>query len=210
MNENTSMNFIKTEQLFARLSDVVDHPIYNDDARTKLSLTLAISSMQFSDAVRLLCSQGLILGIGTTLRSQYEALVRSVWVLYCATDLQVEKLDAVLNTESQQASKNIPTVNAMLGELDKIPQIKNLLISFHEFKNSSWLPLNSFVHSGIHAVFWTKHRAPPELIEQLFRISNGLNVIAFQEMGILTGRPNIQKEIFSVIAHYSDCLPKPR
>lgn len=204
------MDFIKTDQLFIRLSEVVDHPIYNDDTRTKLSLTLAISSMQFSYAVRLLCSQGLILGIGATLRPQYEALVRSVWVLYCATDLQVGKLDAALNTESQQASKNIPTVNAMLGELDKIPQIKNLLISFHEFKDSSWLPLNSFVHSGIHAVFWTKHKAPPELIEQLFRISNGLNVIAFQEMGILTGRPNIQKEIFSVIAHYSDCLPKPR
>ncbi len=204
------MDFIKTEQLFERLSEVVDHTIYNGDTRTKLSLTLAISSMQFSDAVRLLCSQGLILGIGATLRSQYEALVRSVWVLYCATDLQVEKLDAVLNTESQQASKNIPTVNVMLGELDNIPQIKNLLISFHEFKDSSWLPLNSFVHSGIHAVFWTKHKAPPELIEQLFRISNGLNIIAFQEMGILTGRQNIQKEIFSVIAHYSDCLPKPR
>ncbi|TNI76576.1 hypothetical protein CF109_01275 [Aeromonas veronii] len=166
--------------------------------------------MQFSNAVRLLCSQGLILGVGTTLRSQYEALVRSVWVLYCATDLQIEKLDAVLNAESQQASKNIPTVNAMLGELDKIPQIENLLISLHEFKESSWLPLNSFVHSGIHAVFWTKYHAPPELIEQLFRISNGLNVLAFQEMGILTGIPNIQNEIFSVIAHYSDCLPKPR
>ncbi|HDX9008350.1 TPA: hypothetical protein RQO53_000740 [Aeromonas dhakensis] len=166
--------------------------------------------MQFSDAVRLLCSQGLILGIGATLRSQYEALVRSVWVLYCATDLQVEKLDAVLNAESQQASKNIPTVNAMLGELDKIPQVKNLLVSLYEFKDSSWLPLNSFVHSGIHAVFWTKYKVPPELIEQSFRISNGLNVIAFQGMGILTGRPTIQQEIFSVVAHYSDCLPKAR
>jgi len=102
------MEFIKTDQLFARLRDVVDYPVYDADARKNLALTLAISSMQFSDAVRLLCSQGLILGIGATLRSQYEALVRSVWVLYCATDLQVEKLDAVLNTESQQASKNIP------------------------------------------------------------------------------------------------------
>ncbi|WP_421242518.1 DUF6988 family protein [Aeromonas enteropelogenes] len=204
------MDFIKTEQLFARLREVVDHPIYNDDTRTKLSLTLAISSMQFSDAVRLLCSQGLILGVGATLRSQYEALIRSVWVLYCATDLQVEKLDAVLNVESQQASKNIPTVNTMLGELDKIPQVKNLLVSLYEFKDSSWLPLNSFVHSGIHAVFWTKYKVPPELIEQSFRISNGLNVIAFQGMGILTGRPTIQQEIFSVIANYSDCLPKAR
>lgn len=153
------MNFIKTDQLFARLSDVVDHPVYDTNSRKRLTLTLVISSMQFSNAVRLLCSQGLILGVGTTLRSQYEALVRSVWVLYCATDLQIEKLDAVLNAESQQASKNIPTVNAMLGELDKIPQIENLLISLHEFKESSWLPLNSFVHSGIHAVFGqsTKH-----------------------------------------------------
>lgn len=204
------MNFSKTDELFARLSRVVDKPIYNSNPRTKLALTLAISSMQFSDAVRLLCSQGLILGVGATLRSQYEAMVRSVWVLYCATDLQVEKLDAFLNAESQQASKNIPTVNAMLGELDKIPQIQNLLVAFHEFKDSSWLPLNSFVHAGIHAVFWTKHKAPPELIEQLFRISNGLNIIAFQEMGILTGISTIQKEIFAVAANYADCLPNPR
>ena len=94
--------------------------------------------------------------------------------------------------------------------VSSIPQVKNLLVSLYEFKDSSWLPLNSFVHSGIHAVFWTKYKVPPELIEQSFRISNGLNVIAFQGMGILTGRPTIQQEIFSVISHYSDCLPKPR
>jgi len=204
------MNFSKTDELFARLSKVVDHPLYDDRPRFKLALTLAVSSMQYSDAVRLLCSQGLILGIGTTLRSQYEAIVRSAWVLHCATDLQVEKLNAVLNSETQQASKNIPSVNSMLGELDKIPQIANLLIALYEFKDSSWLPLNSFVHAGIHAVFWTKHKAPQELIEKLFRISNGLNIIAFQTIGILTGVPNIQKEIFSVASNYAECLPKSR
>lgn len=204
------MNFSKTDELFARLSEVVDHPLYEDRSRFKLALTLAISSMQYSDAVRLLCSQGLILGIGTTLRSQYEAIVRSVWVLYCATDLQVEKLDAVLNEETQQASKNIPLVNSMLGELDKIPQVANLLVALHEFKGSSWMPLNSFVHAGIHAVFWTKYKVPPELLEQLFRISNGLNILAFQTIGILTGVPDIQKKIISVANSYSECLPKPR
>ena len=204
------MDFSKTDELFARLREVVDYPLYEEQPRFKLALILAVSSMQYSDAVRLLCSQDLILGVGTTLRSQYEAIVRSVWVIYCATDLQVEKLDATLNRETQQASKNIPLLNEMLGELDKIPQIANLLVALHEFKDSSWLPLNSFVHAGIHAVFWTKHKVPQELLEQLFRISNGLNILAFQTIGILTGRPDIQKKIFSVAASYPGCLPKPR
>ena len=130
--------------------------------------------------------------------------------MHRATEGQIQKLSAELNLETQQASKNIPTVNAMMIELEKIPNLANLLISLKEFKDSSWLPLNSFVHSGIHAVHWTKNRAPDELVEQVFRISNGLALLTFQNLGILTGRPGIQSEIISISANYLGCLPKRR
>ncbi|SDG67641.1 hypothetical protein SAMN05216603_1031 [Pseudomonas benzenivorans] len=204
------MDLRRAEEFFEHLSNIVDHPLYDDSVRVNLSATLAVSSMQFAAAVRVLCAEGLMLGASTTLRSQFEALVRCVWVLHRATDQQVEKLSADLNHETQQASKNIPQVNEMLAELKKIPQLTNLLVSLNEFKESSWLPLNSFVHSGIHAIHWTKNEAPPQLIDQIFRISNGLSLLAFQSIGILTGRQGIQSEIISVIARYSSCLPKYR
>lgn len=204
------MDLHRAEELFEQLSNIVDYPLFENSPRVNLSVTLAVSSMQFAAAVRVLCAEGLLLGASTTLRSQFEALVRSVWALHRATDQQIERLSADLNPESQQASKNIPLTNQMLTELQKFPQLANLLVSLNEFKDSSWLPLNSFVHSGIHAVHWTKNEAPPQLIDQLFRISNGLSLLAFQSIGILTGRTGIQSEIIAVTACYSTCLPKHR
>jgi hypothetical protein len=204
------MDLRRAEDLFEQLSNIVDYPLFEDSPRVNLSATLAVSSMQFAAAVRVLCAEGLLLGASTTLRSQFEALVRSVWALHRATEQQIERLSADLNPESQQASKNIPLANEMLAELQKFPQLANLLVSLNEFKDSSWLPLNSFVHSGIHAVHWTKNEAPPQLIDQLFRMSNALALLAFQSIGILTGRPRIQSEIIAATACYSSCLPKHR
>jgi hypothetical protein len=205
-----AMDMNRAEELFDELSNIVDYPLFEDSPRVNLSATLAVSSMQFSAAVRILCAEGLLLGASTTLRSQYESLVRSVWALHRATENQVEKLSAELNLESQQASKNIPLAHEMMIELEKFPQLANLLVALKEFKESSWLPLNSFVHSGIHAVHWTRNETPPQLVDQIFRISNGLSLLAFQNLGILTGRPEIQSEIIAVTACYSSCLPKHR
>ncbi len=198
------------EPLGHYIASIVDYPLWEDSPKVTLSATLAISSLQFAAAVRVLCGSGLILGASATLRSQFEAIIRSVWVLHRATDNQVERLSANLSLEAQQASKNIPLVNEMIGELEKVPQLKNLLVALHEFKTSSWVPLNSFVHSGIHAVHWTKHGAPPQLLDTVFRSSNGLAVISFQNIGILTGRPKVQSELFAATASFGSILPKPR
>jgi hypothetical protein len=204
------MDLNSAEDLYNKLLQIVDHPLYENSQRIQLSATLSGSSMQFAAAVRVLCAHDFLLGASAALRSQFESVVRSVWALHRATDEQVEKLSAELSHETQQASKNIPSVNIMMIELEKIPNLANLLISLKEFKESSWLPLNSFVHSGIHAIHWTKNVAPVELIEQVFRISNGLALLAFQNLGILTGLPGIQTEIISTAASYSGCLPTGR
>ena len=150
------------------------------------------------------------LGSAAVLRSQFEALLRGIWTLHCASDGQVEKLSSSLSTESQQATKNIAQAAEMMGAIEKVPHLSNLLISLREFKDRSWLPLNSFVHSGIHAVHWTKVEPPPALLDQMFRSSNGLAVLAFQHLAILTGRAGLQSEVIAVCAAYSSCLPRPR
>ena len=204
------MDLSRAEELIRQLADVVDYPLFDNSHRINLSATLAVSSLQFATATRALCASGLLLGASATLRSQFEAVVRSVWALHRATDYQINCLSADLNHESQQASKNIPSVHTMLVELEKFPHLANLLTSVKEFKDSSWLPLNSFVHSGVHAVHWTRNEAPPQLLDQTFRASNGLTLIAFQGIGILTGRPGIQSELFAVTASFSSCFLKPR
>ncbi len=150
------------------------------------------------------------MGAAVVLRSQFEALVRSVWVHHQATDSQVDKLSQELSIESQQANKNIPHVAEMLADLEKHESLRNLLISLNEFKGSAWQPLNSFVHSGIHAIYWTKWQPPINFIEQIFRNSNGLAVLAYQNLAILTGQPLMQRKIIAATAAFSSCLPARR
>jgi hypothetical protein len=204
------MDFKRAEELLNHLADIVDLPLYEDSPRLELSHILAISSLHFAASIRILCSENLALGSASLLRSQFEALVRSVWALHRATDLQIEKLSSQLSIESQQATKNIPSLAEMMTELEKFPQLENLLLPLKEFKESSWLPLNSFVHSGIHAVHWTKHEAPPQLLDQMFRASNGLAMLAFMNIAILTGQPGLQKDIIAITASFSSCLPSHR
>ncbi len=198
------------EKLIDHLTDIVDLPPYDSSERLMLSRVLAITSLHFAASTRTLCGANLTLGTATVLRSQFEAVVRSVWAFYCATDTQVEKLSSDLSVASQQANKNIPQVAEMLASLENKTQLSQLLISLKEFKDSSWHPLNSFVHSGIHAVHWTKCEPPPKLLEQMFRSSNGLTVVAFQSLAILTGRPTLQKEVIAACAAFSNCLPERR
>jgi hypothetical protein len=195
------------EKLLNHLADIVDFPPYDESDRLLLSHTLAVTSLHFAAAVRTLCRDDLMLGASVALRSQFEALVRSIWACNRATDLQVEKLSSLLSAESQQANKNIPQVAEMIGELERNPELQNLLVSLREFKDSSWQPLNSFVHAGIHAVHWTKWTAPPQLLDQMFRSSNGLAVLAFQNLAILTGHPTLQRDVIAVCASFSSCLP---
>lgn len=204
------MDRTRAEELLGRLADLVDLPPFEASDRHSLSRTLAITSLHFAASVRTLCDSGLALGSAAVLRSQFEALLRGVWSLHCASDLQVEKLSSQLSVESQKATKNIPLTAEMLGEINEVPNLAGLMVSLREFKDSSWLPLNSFVHSGIHAVHWTKFEPPQALLDQMFRSSNGLSVLAFQHLAILTGVPRLQAEVVSVCAAYSSCLPAPR
>jgi len=204
------MEMARAAELIGHLAEVVDHPPHDDCERLLLSRTLAITSLHFAASVRNLCDAQLPIGAAAVLRSQFEAVLRGIWVLYRATDEQIERLTSTLSIESQQATKNIPQVAEMLGMLEKIPQLANLLVALQEFKGSSWMPLNSFVHSGIHAVHWTRFEPPQALIEQMFRSSNGLAVLACQHLAILTGRVGLQNEVIAACAAYSSCLPHRR
>lgn len=204
------MDTTRAEELLSHLADVVDFPPYDASERLILSRTLAITSLHFAASVRHLCESHLALGAAAVLRSQFEALLRGIWAFHRASEGQVEKLSSHLSMESQQATKNIPQAAEMLGEIEKVPQLANLLISLREFKDSSWLPLNSFVHSGIHAIHWTRFEPPQALLDQMFRSSNGLAVLACQHLAILTGQHGLQSEVISVCATYSSCLPLPR
>ncbi|TVK99201.1 hypothetical protein AYI83_04855 [Shewanella algae] len=68
------------------------------------------------------------------LRLQYEALVRAHWLVFAASDTQVEKLLAELTHESAKAGNSIPMVEEMW-------KVKPLQMLFSLCKNSKRTPI---------------------------------------------------------------------
>ena len=204
------MDFNRSHQLFSNLFVAVSYPLYDDSPRTKLSKDLALVTINLVGSIHVLCSEKQFTGAGILLRSQYESFVRSVWAYYCASDIQVEKLSSNLTLESLQATKNIPLVAEMLTQLEKSPMVAGLLPSLHEFKQSSWLPLNSLVHGGLFSIHGTLNDYEPKRLETIFLNANGITLLAFIQLGLLTRIEGIQQRIYSIAADFEDCLPPRR
>jgi hypothetical protein len=201
----------RAEQLFSILADVTDQPLYEQSARIELSATFANTALEIARSIRVLCAADQLLGATVCLRSQFESLVRNLWIMHCASENEIKRLSTnSLTTETAKDAKNIPLAAKMLEDLEQIPNLRNLMIDLNEFKGSAWRPLNSFVHAGLHAVVHTRFGWPPELVEQTFRMSNGLCVLAFTQIGLLSGSYGIQGEINALAVSFSSVLPKYR
>ncbi|MBH3362211.1 hypothetical protein I5Q29_04205 [Pseudomonas sp. URMO17WK12:I11] len=95
---------------------------------------------------------------------------------------------------------------AMLEQIGKTApeQASRMLLSF---KQTNYHAMNSFVHSGIHPLRRHAEGYPVQLIQDVLRNSNGLNVMTLQMGLILSGNPRFNGAIRAVQEGYQQILP---
>jgi len=126
--------------------------------------------------------------------------------MYAATDNHVAKLTAELSLEAEQAAKNLPSTNEMIQALGaKAPPAA--LQPLRDFKQYSWSALNSYVHSGIHALKRQETGYPVQLLEQCLKQSNAIAIVASMQAAILTGNQQLVKQVGALQQKYQYCLP---
>lgn len=184
----------------------LNYPLYKNTNRARISRIMCCISFEHAESLKiLLATQNFTSALGL-LRLQYEALVRSVWVYYAASDIAVEKLGSELTVESSKKAEKLPMLSEMLRKLEgKAP--KNALDPLLEFKEYSWKPLSSYVHGGIHVLDRHSKGYPVELLKQTLKASNGVNGMAGYFIAILSGIPERAKSFHDTFFKFKDCLP---
>lgn len=174
--------------------------------RSRLSRALAKIAFEHGSSVLELIAGGKYTSATSLLRLQYEALVRSFWLHYCASD----PLIARLSDESRLASnEKLPTLNEMLDALgNSAPD--SMVASLIEFRDSSWKPLSSYIHGGIHAVRWTETGFPGQILEQVLRICDGMLVFAALHLADLSGNRSNGLAVVGLAERHSAALPSTR
>ena len=170
-------------RLAAELRAMLEVALFDDTRRIDVSNVACSMSIEHWDATRELLSKALLPSALVVHRAQFEALVRSVWVLYAADDHEIEKLSAELSSESEQAAKNLPQVATMMGELlTKGPS--QAYDALNRFKENSWKALNSHVHAGVHPLRRHAQGYPLQLVDAVLRNANGLAILAGMQRNV--------------------------
>lgn len=200
--------FEATEELTVKLYALIDLPPFDNSERFLVSHVACSMSMEHWDATLSLLKNGLLPSAVTVHRAQFEALLRSVWVLYAASDGNLSKLSAVLNNETEQNAKNMPSTADMMVAVGKKGPLQ-AFDTLNRFKDNSWKALNSYAHAGIHPIRRHAEGYPIQLLESIVSNSNGLAIVSAMQIAVLSGVQPLQREILDLASHYADCMPPP-
>lgn len=200
--------FDESDALAAELMALISVPLFEQTLRIRTSDTACSLSLEHWNSTRVLLRSGLLPSAVVVHRAQFEALARSIWLLYAASDDNLSKLATALSLESEQAAKNVPQTAEMMQDLAKKapPQAYDAL---SRFKENSWKALNSYAHAGVHPIRRHDDGYPEQLVHGVLRNTNGLAVVSCMQAVILSGRQSLQHNVLDLAAKHSCCMPPP-
>lgn len=200
--------FKQSEKFASELYKIIDLPLHDSSDRIVTSGISCSIAFEHWDAIRRILAAGMLPSAVVVHRAQFEVLVRSVWLLYVATENHIEKLSNALTIEAEQSAKNMPLVAKMMAGI-KNEAPAQAFDALNRFKENSWKALNSYVHAGIHPIRRHADGYPVKLIEDVTRNANGLAIVSAMQAVVLSGNQTKQKEILELAALYPNCMPPP-
>lgn len=177
------------------------------ELRFEIAFQSGLLSMEHATAAMLLMQSDMPAPAIALLRPQYESLVRGVWLMFAATEPQVEKLALPLTEETAKRGDDLPMLADMLKQLEKVEQTpKHLVVQLKSYKDIAWRALNSYAHGGMHPLSRYVTGYPPKLVRDSLCNSNGILMMATQLLCILTGNPENQAQWRRLVDQYVDCF----
>lgn len=190
------------------ISPSIDLDLYDDSQRLLAVASLGMLSVEHSTGVRYLFKTKCTSSAFALFRLQYEALVKSLWVLFVAKDEDIDSIVGILEEARVTKNKKIfPSISKMLEQLlsANTPAHRHVL-SLVELKDQSWDAMNSFVHSGLHAVRRNITGYPTELIYTVILQSNNMLTISAYLMAVIMGSSKATNAVLKAQQNYMDCF----
>jgi hypothetical protein len=200
--------FDESDILAEELLAAIDLPLVDDSPKVRTSNVASSLALEHWHSARVLLRSGLLSSALVVHRAQFEALARSVWLAYAASDEHVSKLTATLSQESEQAAKNMPQIAEMMQELAKKapPQAYDAL---SRFKENTWKALNSYAHAGIHPIRRHHDGYPVKLLHDVLRNTNGIAVMTCMQAVVLSGQQPLQRILLEIAGKHPACMHPP-
>ena len=211
--EGTLADLLARSQAFsdALLSDVLQAATPPSTQRHDAALSASRLAFEHALGLRLLLQAHLPSSAVVLLRAQYESLLRAAWLLYAATDDQVDKMSAPLTQAGAAAAQNVHGAGDMLQALERALEanagLRGLVHPLRELRDASWTAMNAFAHSGLHALARTRDGFPEQLAVDVVKTSNGMVHMAARLTARLLGSGAAVDQVERRYLAFVDVLP---
>lgn len=178
------------------------------EPRYGLAHQSALLSIEHGTAAYVLIAGQLFAPGYSLLRTQFETLVRGIWLMYAATETWVDKLNHPLTEQSAESAKDTLMLDKMLKALRASESAPPALLNqLDACRDAMWKALNSYAHGGLHPLARTSMGYPPKLNYDVLRNSNALIALASQLTAVVSGIPENMAPVSALHREYADCIP---
>jgi hypothetical protein len=210
---NDEPNLDKLLARSAELEDVLCElfklPFSTTCRRTLAGRVMCNVVYEHAHSVKLLMAAGSYTSASGLYRVQFEALVRTFWVMFAASDDWVTALMTDVTPKSVAKVNKLPSINEMLAALEgKAPEVA--VSKLLDFKMEIWKMLCSFVHGDYHVFQKHDDEYPPETLVNVIKGANGLCLLAGNLLVMQALDMSLKDRIRGIQQRFADCLPEPK
>lgn len=199
--------FIDSADLLDELNPIISLGPAQDCKRWSGSWIMCDVAIEHAHSLQSLMGIGNCTSAISLLRLQFDALTRSVWLLWGASEKKVERIMQDLSVDTANADNGLPSHTEMIKQIDgKAPAEATRMLS--DFRDVTWKASSSYVHGGIHAMKRHGEGYPLQLLEQIMVNSNGLVMLSAVHLATMTGNMHVVNDITRIRDTYRDILPK--
>jgi hypothetical protein len=173
--------------------------------RSVLAKSLAGISFEHSNSIMILMKQYSYTTAVSLLRLQYEAVARSMWLHFAAKDTFLAKYSGP--TDIKHLPPDFPTITEMIEQISK-GSVKGPGEMLSSFKDVTWKGMNSYVHNGFLPIERFINGYPEELLVQIIKSSNALNIMTAMVLARMSGDMDKVNLVKHLQVDFLDCLPK--
>jgi|ERR1019366_9498685 hypothetical protein len=189
-------------QLIAWIDQYTSGLSFSTDDRTMLALGCFDVAIEHQAAIALLSGVSLHGSAFALLRVLAESLVRGLWLLSCATEVELAKF---------KRGKLDKTFTTLINEFES--KIGTPLGVLTNFKATAWDALNGFTHTGFHQV--SRRHSPgrvegsyPELeVAKALGVAGALGLIAAGQLIGMSGQEQLLPIYYERMKRYAKPAP---
>ncbi|MGR0279612.1 DUF6988 family protein [Marinomonas dokdonensis] len=176
---------------------------FKSNARNRIAMGLLHLSLEHHQSIINLAKCNLLGSLFALLRCQFEALLRGIWFLRCASDSNIEKF---------VANKNLDlVVSSLIEDVEKTEGYQHGALK--RYKAGKWKAMNDYTHGGFFQVASRtagdeiSGRNLSEHLSWALTESNKLSLLAILDLCQIIERPELSKNLSATYFEYIEESP---